>query len=1203
MKNNLTEEAASLAARWLVRANEMLTREEKQRQRQLTRVLADPAGIVTLAQLIDRSFRPRDPGRVADQVTHILETRGVPSFFEPLEKLLLTLFAGAGRHLPAVSVPRFIAAMRQASSHLVIPAEEEALGEFLQACRREGVRVNINHIGEEVLGEAEAARQLKAYVDDLRNPAIEYVSVKISTLYSQLTPLAFDHCTAVLSERLATLYRTAAQHDYITSGGRRIPKFVNLDMEASRDLDMTAAAFMAALDRPEFTSFFAGMALQAYLPDSFTLLKKITAWAQRRVNSGGSPVKIRIVKGANMAMERLESAVSNWPLAPYGEKADTDANFKRMLQFALKPENASAVRLGVASHNLFDLAYAHLLAHRSGTEGHFSFEMLSGMADHLRRALQEQTGQEVVVYAPVADSSRFTSAIAYLVRRLDENTGPRNFLRHAGGLEPGTRVWKQLVRQFEISAARIGALAETPHRRQNRTGKETPVRTGTYYRNAFINEPNTDWSLAPNRCWAAAIRSKCRQAAPGVPQEIPLVVGGREIFAGRRKVDCFDPNQMPDRVRVASFALANASDADRAVATAKADPNGWRKKTLRQRHLVLSRVARELRRARSGLIGTAAATTGKVFEEADVEVSEAIDFAEYYPFAARRFDGIGQIRCRGRGVVLVISPWNFPIAIPCGGIVAALAAGNTVIFKPSSAAVPVAWTLCRYFWRAGVSTATLQFLPCAGSRTGTRLTEHPDVDAVILTGGTDTGMTILKHRPDVFLAAETGGKNATVVTAMADREQAIRHVITSAFSNSGQKCSATSLLILEDEVYRDPGFKRHLVDAARSLPTGSAWDFANRMGPLIHPPKGDLQRALTTLEPGESWALKPKPHHANPHLWTPGIKWDVSPGSATHMIEFFGPLLGVMHARNLDHAIELVNHTGYGLTSGLESLDAREQARWREGVRAGNLYINRGTTGAVTLRQPFGGMGKSALGAGIKAGGPEYVAQFMRFEEKGFPESGPLERPHPLLRLAGQWHRKLEGGGLANHAADIRKFIAAVSSYLYHFERHFGREIDYFHLPGQSNRLRYLPLGTVAVRLHPDDTLFDVLGRIAAVRITGNRLRISSPPDLINPVTAFLGSGNGRRLTDDSQIVREDDEGLISAIGNLNRIRYAAPHRVPQAVAAAAAATGYYIARDPVLMEGRIELLHYLHQQSISDDYHRYGNLGDRDLSRAFHNT
>jgi RHH-type proline utilization regulon transcriptional repressor/proline dehydrogenase/delta 1-pyrroline-5-carboxylate dehydrogenase len=477
---------------------------------------------------------------------------------------------------------------------------------------------------------------------------------------------------------------------------------------------------------------------------------------------------------------------------------------------------------------------------------------------------------------------------------------------------------------------------------------------------------------------------------------------------------------------------------------------------------------------------------------------------------------------------------------------------------------------------------------------GQKLVTHPDVAFVILTGGTDTGLSILKQRPDVFLAAETGGKNATIVTAMSDRDQAIGNVIYSAFGNSGQKCSATSLLILEKEIYDDPRFKKQLVDAARSFRTGSAWDFENKMGPLIRPPGGDLKKALTHRETGEKWALKPEMTDDNPSIWTPGIKWDVRPGSITHMTEFFGPLLGVMQASNLNHAIAMVNQTGYGLTSGIESLDPREQTRWKNAVKAGNLYINRGTTGAVTLRQPFGGMGKSALGAGFKAGGPTYVAQFMEFDEIEMPTAGPLQQPHPLLHLAQQWQQDLERGKFEGLKSDIERTIRAIKSYLYRMEQVFDREIDYFHLRGQDNILRYLPVGKMRVRIHAKDSLFDTLARIAASRISGCQLLISAPEGLDNTVMQFLYSADGRRLVGGHSILRQTDADLIAGIPDIDRIRYAAPDRVPPELFAAAAKTGFYIARSPVMMEGRIELLQYFRQQSICHTYHRYGNLGER---------
>ncbi|MFZ0242434.1 MAG: bifunctional proline dehydrogenase/L-glutamate gamma-semialdehyde dehydrogenase [Desulfobacterales bacterium] len=1191
----LGAQAVTTAERWQNRANELLTEEEKGIQEQMQRLLSHPMDKVALTRMIDQSFRSHNPARVADQINSLLRRYGVPDFFPKFDRLLVQMFLGLGRHFPALTIPKMIEKMRHNSSRAIIAGEPEALHAHLRKRKRQGVRMNVNHLGEAVLGEGEARRRLETYSADLEDPDIEYISVKISTIYSQIQSLAFEHSVAVLVERLSRLYRSAAGHFFERADGTRIPKFVNLDMEEYRDMEITVAAFKRSLEQPEFKTHSAGIVLQAYIPDAYAIQRDLTAWARDRVAAGGAPIKIRIVKGANMEMEQLESAIFNWPLAPYDNKLDVDANYKRMIAYGMQPENIRAVKLGIASHNLFELAFAHALGQHYRIGEDFYFEMLEGMADHVRRALCETAG-DVLLYAPVATKDEFINAIAYLIRRLDENTAPENFLRYAPNLSPTSEAWVFLRDHFRASIERMASVGSTPHRTQDRNREKFPEKMGTYDTDEFTNEPDTDWSQAANRQWAGAIRDRWRAKTANGPLQIPLVIDGQEVYADRTTREITDISRFGDSPVLARFALATAADVKNAVAAAKADPDQWRQKSLPQRHEVLSAVAMALRQARGDLIGAAAVNTGKVFTEADVEVSEAVDFAEYYPFSAKIFSERPNVIARGKGVGCIISPWNFPIAIPCGGVAAALAAGNTVIFKPSSDAVLVAWHLCQCFWQAGVSRRSLQFLPCSGGSTGVELISHPDVDFVILTGGTQTGLDMLAARPDLYLSAETGGKNATIVTAMSDRDQAIKNVLHSAFSNCGQKCSATSLLILEKEVYLDPNFKRQLVDAAASLPVGSAWDFQNKMGPLIRPPTGALKRGLESLEPGESWALKPRPIDGNPALWTPGIKWNVQPGSFTHTTELFGPVLGVMCAENLDQAIDLVNATGYGLTSGLESLDRREQETWKERVRAGNLYVNRGTTGAVTLRQPFGGMGQSALGAAIKAGSPNYVSQFMTYEEIRYPRINAIRQDHGLLRLARQWQRKANWGEFGEKTVDILKTVRAIKSYLYRFEREFARDNDYFHLRGQDNILRYRPIGRVLVRIHPDDSLFDVLARVAAARITGCHLLIGSPPDGHHPATAFLESDEGRKLLGALVVEPLSDSEVIRRLPDIERIRYADPRRVPATVFEAAARSGFYIARAPVMMEGRLELLHYVINQSICDAYHRYGNLGERSL-------
>jgi RHH-type proline utilization regulon transcriptional repressor/proline dehydrogenase/delta 1-pyrroline-5-carboxylate dehydrogenase len=613
-----------------------------------------------------------------------------------------------------------------------------------------------------------------------------------------------------------------------------------------------------------------------------------------------------------------------------------------------------------------------------------------------------------------------------------------------------------------------------------------------------------------------------------------------------------------------------------------------------ERTRILANVAQQLCIHRADLMGAALAEGGKLLTESDPEVSEAVDFVRYYSATARDLAGLESIEVQPRGVVVVVPPWNFPIAIPCGGVAAALAAGNTVILKPASHTVLVAWELCQCFWRAGVPREVLQFVPCSGATGGAQLVASELADLVILTGGTDTALRMLEARPQMDLLAETGGKNATIVTAMSDREQAIAHVVRSAFGHGGQKCSATSLLILEDEVYEDEGFRETLCDAARSLRVGSAWELDTRLGPLVHRPGGDLERALKELEPGESWALMPTQVDGNPCLYSPGIKWGVKPGSYTHLTEFFGPVLAVMRARDLREAITLVNQTGYGLTSGLQSLDEREQSEWREDIRAGNLYINRMTTGAIVHRQPFGGVGKSAFGPGIKAGGPNYVAQLMdiRDRQDGTPESTQsLQSPElEALREA-----LLQRHPADAHPPDLVRLLRAMSSYEQAYLQEFSAEHDDFKLLGQDNIRRYRPVSALRVRIHAEDSAFEIFARVCAARTVGCRTTVSVPVDHTPEMVALLD-----RLTQAwgavVEFVEESDAELASLIaaGGTQRVRYAAPERVPEVVLKAVGDTGVYIARAPVLMEGRAELLWYVTEQSISHDYHRYGNLGGR---------
>ena len=324
-------------------------------------MMRDPRGKIFTIAMVDRAFRSRHSGKVADLMVYLLNEYGIPRYFSFFKQAELAFFQLFGKPLAYLFVPIARWNVRSQTKTVILPGEKGPLLRHLAERRKEGVKLNLNHLGEAILGEEEAVRRLHVYVHDLQQDSIEYVSIKISTIFSQINLLAWDKTIEILAERLRLLYQTAKNHFYTHPNGEKSPKFVNLDMEEYKDLQLTVALFKKVLSEPEFKDYSAGIVLQAYLPDSYEMQKELTEWALERVKHKGAPIKIRIVKGANLAMEQFEASIKHWPQAPYTDKIDVDANYKRMLTYGCIPEHAKALHIGVASHNLFDIAYALLL--------------------------------------------------------------------------------------------------------------------------------------------------------------------------------------------------------------------------------------------------------------------------------------------------------------------------------------------------------------------------------------------------------------------------------------------------------------------------------------------------------------------------------------------------------------------------------------------------------------------------------------------------------------------------------------------------------------------------------------------------------------------------------------------------------------------------------------------------------------------------
>src|SRR5216683_5965339 len=467
LRTERARRAVDLAETLLREARAGQTPDERGRAERLARMMEDPRGKELTIALVDQAFRSRRPERIADQLSYLLHRYGTPQFMEWWERVALILGGVMGHYLPSVVVPPIVARLRHETESLILPGEEEELQRYLAERRRAGVRLNLNLLGEAILGEGEASRRLEAYLALLAREDVEYISVKVSSVFSQINLVAFRNTVERVKARLRVLYQQALRHHYRHPDGQLTPKFINLDMEEHRDLDLTVTAFREVLDEAEFLPLRAGVVLQAYLPESHRVQRALTAWAIERRRRGGAPIKLRIVKGANLAMERIEAARHGWPQAPYTTKAEVDANFKRMVEYGRRLDHARAVHLGIATHNLFDVAHGLVLRDDEGGEPFVEFEMLEGMANHQARAVQARAGG-LLLYAPVVRAEDFHSAIAYLVRRLDENTAPENFLRHVFDLEPGSPEWITERDRFLAAFAVKAALSDAPRRLQDR---------------------------------------------------------------------------------------------------------------------------------------------------------------------------------------------------------------------------------------------------------------------------------------------------------------------------------------------------------------------------------------------------------------------------------------------------------------------------------------------------------------------------------------------------------------------------------------------------------------------------------------------------------------------------------------------------------------------------------------------------------------
>jgi RHH-type proline utilization regulon transcriptional repressor/proline dehydrogenase/delta 1-pyrroline-5-carboxylate dehydrogenase len=838
---------------------------------------------------------------------------------------------------------------------------------------RQGSSFTVDLLGEKTVTEQEADRYA-ARVDELLRTLLEAtatwapddllerddvgplpranLSIKPTALASLYGPLTRDDGLAQAKGRLRPILKQAAERG----------AFVYFDMEHYDVKDLTLQLFRELLEEPELADLDAGIVIQAYLRDSRNDLADLIAWSSGR----SRPIGVRLVKGAYWDSETIVSSAEGWPIPVFQHKAETDANFERCVR--LLHDHHGKVRAAFGSHNLRSLAYAVTYARSKGIpDSGYELQMLYGMAEPIHAAIR-RLGLRLRVYAPVGE---LVPGMAYLVRRLLENTSNDSFVRQRFAED---RDLDELVAAPDVTSI---PDPEAPTRRP----ATDVAQPGTYH-----HEPPGEWRRASVRAaMAAAVERQGRQL--GI--DVPAVIDGERVRTAP-SITSVDPGD--STTVVATSASCGVAEGDAAIAAARRAVEGWRRTPAGERAAVLFRAAEWMRARRDDLAALEVFEAGKPWKEADADICEAIDFCEYYGREMIRLDRGGVVesppgetnvlRYQAKGIGVVIAPWNFPLAIPTGMVVAALVTGNAVLFKPAEQTPAIAYRLVEALEAGGLPKGVLAFLPGLGEVVGDHLVRHPAVSFITFTGSKAVGLAINAaaavsapgQRHVKRVVAEMGGKNALIVDTDADLDQAVPAALYSAFGFAGQKCSAASRLIVLDSVYDET--VRRLVGAAAEIRVGHPGSMGVTMGPVIDEEAQQRVLEYRRRAAHEGSILYSRDDVPDDGFYVgPTIVGDVDPHASVACDEIFGPLLAVMRARDLDHAIALANDTDYALTAGIISRSPHHIEQATNELRAGNVYINRTITGAQVGRQPFGGFGLS--GVGSKAGGPDYLLQFL----------------------------------------------------------------------------------------------------------------------------------------------------------------------------------------------------------------------------------
>jgi RHH-type proline utilization regulon transcriptional repressor/proline dehydrogenase/delta 1-pyrroline-5-carboxylate dehydrogenase len=846
----------------------------------------------------------------------------------------------------------------------------------IRKLRKDGFAFVIDLLGEATVSEAEADAYRDGYLevlDALEQEAPNWkaldsgddmdwgsqpkvnVSIKPSAFYSQAKPQDIEGSVQGMMRRVEPVLQKVKN-----MGG-----FLCIDMEQLKYKDITLELYKRLRSAPEHRDYpHLGIVIQAYLQDSDKDLEELIQWARQE----NLPISVRLVKGAYWDYETVLAKQNGWEVPVWLRKPESDIAFERQSKMIL--ENADICHYACGSHNIRSIAAVMEMARALGvSEDRYEFQVLYGMAEPVRQGLRKVAGR-VRLYCPYGE---LIPGMAYLVRRLLENTANESFLRQSFAEEADIQ---RLMENPALTLAReIECAAQPARTRPTQHGLEP-----------FKNFPPADFTIPEQRQAFPMATDKVRQ---NLGQTYPLFINGQDIRTDdvMDSLNPADPDELIGRV-----CQAGVPEVDQAIDAAYQAWLSWRDVPHQQRADVLLKAAAIARQRAYELSVIQTLEVGKQWDQAYADVGEAIDFIEYY---AREMLRLGPPRrmgnapgedsryfYQGKGPAAVIAPWNFPLAISAGMCSAAIAAGCPVVYKPSGLSSVIGHGLVDIFREAGLPDGVFNYVPGRGSVMGDHLVEHPKIAVIAFTGSVEVGVRIQQKAAQVFpgqdhckrVIAEMGGKNAIIIDDDADLDEAVSGVIYSAFGFQGQKCSACSRAIVLEPIYER--FKQRLIEAAKSVKIGPAEDPANFMGPVVDASAQKRIQEYIDLAEQEGDVLVKRDDHPSDGYYVPlTIVENISHDSRVAQEEIFGPVLALFKAKNMDQALELANATRFGLTGAVYSRSPAHLDAARQDFRVGNLYLNKGSTGALVERHAFGGFKLS--GVGSKSGGPDYLVQFM----------------------------------------------------------------------------------------------------------------------------------------------------------------------------------------------------------------------------------